>query len=82
VLVIDHLGLQQPFQPPLPAEPWADVPQVPALASHPNVRIKMTGSYTLSHEPFPYNDIWDPVTRIIDAFGFDHCMWGTDWTRA
>jgi L-fuconolactonase len=36
----------------------------------------------LSHEPFPYNDIWDPLCRIFDAFGFDRCMWGTDWTRA
>ncbi len=37
---------------------------------------------TLSKEPFPYNDIWDPVCRIIDAFGIDRCLWGTDWTRA
>ena len=29
----------------------------------------------------PYDDIWDPVLRIIDAFGIDRCMWGTDWTR-
>ena len=82
VLVIDHLGLQQPFRPPPPAEPWADLPKVLALASHPNIRIKISGACTLSHEPFPYNDIWDPVMRIIDAFGLDRCMWGTDWTRA
>ena len=31
---------------------------------------------------FPYKDIWDPLGRIFDAFGFDRCMWGTDWTRA
>ena len=37
---------------------------------------------TLSLEPFPYNDIWEPIMRIIDAFGLDRCMWGTDWTRA
>jgi L-fuconolactonase len=36
----------------------------------------------LSHEPFPYDDIWDPVLRLIDAYGLDRCMWGTDWTRA
>jgi homoaconitase/3-isopropylmalate dehydratase large subunit len=36
----------------------------------------------MSHQPFPYDDIWDPVLRIIDAFGLDRCMWGTDWTRA
>ena len=22
-----------------------------------------------------------PVLRVIDAFGLDRCMWGTDWTR-
>ena len=82
VLVIDHLGLQQPFHPPAPAHPWADLPKVLALASHPNIRIKISGACTLSHEPFPYNDIWDPVLKIIDAFGVDRCMWGTDWTRA
>jgi L-fuconolactonase len=82
VLVIDHLGLHQPFQPPVPAEPWADLPKVLALASHRNIRIKISGACTLSHQPFPYDDIWDPVMKIIDAFGLDRCMWGTDWTRA
>src|SRR6516225_4833297 len=33
-------------------------------------------------QPFPYKDIWDPLERIFDAFGFNRCMWGTDWTRA
>jgi predicted TIM-barrel fold metal-dependent hydrolase len=82
VLVIDHLGLQQPFNPPPPAEPWADLQNVLALASQPNIRIKISGACTLSREPFPYEDIWDPVLKIIDAFGLDRCMWGTDWTRA
>lgn len=81
-LVIDHLGLQQPFEPPPPPEPFADLPKVLALAAHDNVVIKITGACTLSHQPFPYSDIWDPVGRIFDAFGFDRCMWGTDWTRA
>lgn len=81
-LVIDHLGLQQPFEPPPPAQPFADLPKVLALAAHDNVAIKITGACTLSHQPFPYKDIWDPVARIFDAFGFNRCMWGTDWTRA
>ena len=81
-LVIDHLGLQQPFAPPAPPEPFAELPKVLALAAHPNVAIKITGACTLSHQPFPYDDIWDPLRRMFDAFGFDRCMWGTDWTRA
>jgi L-fuconolactonase len=81
VIVIDHLGLLQPNQPPPLAEPWADLPQLLALAAYPNVRVKISGACTLSREAFPYDDIWDPVLRIIDAFGLDRCMWGTDWTR-
>jgi L-fuconolactonase len=80
-LVIDHLGLQQPFAPP-PAQPWAELPKMLALAAHPNVAIKITGACTLSHDPFPYKGIWDPLGRIFDAFSFDRCLWGTDWTRA
>jgi predicted TIM-barrel fold metal-dependent hydrolase len=52
------------------------------LAAHKNVAIKISGACTLSHQPFPYKDIWDPLARIFDAFGLDRCLWGTDWTRA
>ena len=81
-IVIDHVGLQQPFEPPAPAEPFADLPAVLALAAQKNVVIKITGACTLSHQPFPYKDIWDPLARIFDAYGLDRCLWGTDWTRA
>jgi len=81
-IVIDHLGLPQPFEPPPPAQPWADLPNVLKLAAHPNVAIKITGACTLSREAFPYRDIWEPLGRIFDAFGIGRCMWGTDWTRA
>jgi L-fuconolactonase len=81
-LVIDHLGLQQPFEPPVPAQPFAELPKVVALAAYDNVAIKISGACTLSQQPFPYNDLWDPLSRVFDAFGFDRCMWGTDWTRA
>jgi L-fuconolactonase len=81
-LVIDHLGLPQPHEPPPPTEPFANLPKLLALASYDNVAVKISGACTLSHEPFPYIDIWDPLARVFDAFGFERCMWGTDWTRA
>ena len=81
-LVIDHLGLQQPFEPPTPPNPFSELPSVLALAKHENVVIKISGACTLSEQKFPYNDIWDPLARIFDAYGFERCMWGTDWTRA
>jgi L-fuconolactonase len=47
VVVIDHLGLQQPFHPPPPDEPWADLPKVLSLAEYDNVAIKISGACTL-----------------------------------
>ena len=80
--IIDHLGIVQPRTPPPPPEPWADLPKVLDLASRPNAVIKISGACTLSQEGYPYPDIWDPLARVFDAWGFDRCLWGTDWTRA
>ena len=81
-LVVDHVGLVQPFEPPAPPEPFADLANVLSLAECDNVAIKISGACTLSHQPFPYPDIWEPLDKVFDAFGFDRCLWGTDWTRA
>jgi len=81
-VVIDHVGLAQPFVPPAPPEPFADLANVVSLAELDNVAIKISGACTLSHEAFPYPDIWESLGKVFDAFGFDRCMWGTDWTRA
>jgi len=81
-LVIDHLGLQQPFAPPTLPNPFGELSTVLSLAQHDNVVIKISGACTLSQQKFPYQDIWDPLARIFDAYGFERCMWGTDWTRA
>ena len=65
VIVIDHLGLLQPNEPPLLAAPWADLPKLLALAAYPNVRVKISGACTLSREAFP-------VQRYLGAGVADH----------
>jgi len=80
--IIDHLGILQPRTPPAPPEPWADLPKVLDLAKRKNAVIKVSGACTLSQKPYPFPDIWDPLARIFDAWGFERCLWGTDWTRA
>jgi predicted TIM-barrel fold metal-dependent hydrolase len=80
--IIDHLGILQPRVPPAPPQPWADLPKVLDLAKRPNTVIKVSGACTLSQQPFPFPDIWDPLARLFDAWGFERCLWGTDWTRA
>ncbi len=81
-MVIDHVGLPQPFEPPAPPEPFAGLADVVALAEFDNVAIKISGACTLSHQPFPYPDIWEPLSQVFQAFGLERCLWGTDWTRA
>jgi predicted TIM-barrel fold metal-dependent hydrolase len=81
--IIDHLAILQPRTPQdRSAQPWADLPKVLALAKRRNAVIKVSGACTLSREPYPFPDIWDPLARVFDAWGFDRCLWGTDWTRA
>ncbi|MFZ9194433.1 MAG: amidohydrolase family protein [Burkholderiales bacterium] len=81
--IIDHLGILQPHDPSaLAAQPWADLPKVLELAKRPNLVIKVSGACTLSQKPYPFPDIWDPLARVFDAWGFERCLWGTDWTRA
>jgi predicted TIM-barrel fold metal-dependent hydrolase len=72
-LVINYLGLPQPHEPPPPAEPFAELSKLLALAVHNNVAVKISGACKLSHEPFLYRDIWDPLFRIFDPFGFERC---------
>ena len=80
--IIDHLSIMQPRTPPAPPQPWADLPKVLDLAKRLNAVIKVSGACTLSKEPFPFPDIWDPLARVFDVWGFERCLWGTDWTRA
>lgn len=80
--IVDHLGLLQPTAPPAPSQPWANLPKVLDLAKRSNAVIKVSGACTLSREPYPFPDIWDPLQRVFDAWGFERCLWGTDWTRA
>src|SRR5712691_104397 len=77
--IIDHLAILQPRTPPAPPQPWADLPKVLDLARRKNALIKVSGACTLSREPYPFPDIWDPLARVFDAWGFDRCLWGTDW---
>ena len=47
-MVIDHVGIEQPRQPPAPPDAWADLDAVAALAEFDNVAIKISGACTLS----------------------------------
>jgi predicted TIM-barrel fold metal-dependent hydrolase len=81
--VIGHLGVG--FAPPvlgvLPEDPFENLPAVLDLARLGNVHMNLTGAPSLSREEFPFRDVWDGVNRIVDAYGADRVMWGSDYTR-
>jgi predicted TIM-barrel fold metal-dependent hydrolase len=79
--VIDHLGLQSPPAAPRTPEIFDDLPDVLALAEFPNVAVKFTGVPSLSGEPYPFADVWPVAHQVIDAFGVDRLLWGSDFTR-
>jgi predicted TIM-barrel fold metal-dependent hydrolase len=77
-LIVDHLG--RPSNTKDDAA-WASLPEMLALARHPNVAIKATGAPSYSSEPYPYRNIHGHLRRIHDAFGPERMFWGTDITR-
>jgi L-fuconolactonase len=65
--IIDHLAILQ--TPPAPPQPWVDLPKVLELAKRQNAVIKVSGACTLSREPYPFPDIWDPLARVLSMPG-------------
>lgn len=79
--VIDHVGMKQPPLQDADPDRFERLPELLALAGRPNISVKLTGAPTLSMEGFPFADIWPALHRIIDAYGIERLMWGSDWTR-
>jgi L-fuconolactonase len=80
-ILIDHLGVAGPPTTALSAETLAPLDRVVELARFPNVSVKATGVSNLSREQFPFRDVWSPLLRVIEAFGVQRVMWGSDITR-
>ena len=77
-LIIDHLGRVGRTQ---DAAGFANLDELLALATYPNVALKATGAPSYSSEPYPYRNIHGYLHRMFDAFGPDRMFWGTDITR-
>ena len=60
---------------------YRNLPQLLALASHPNVAVKATGQAGYALDPYPFRSIHDALHRVFDAFGPRRMFWGTDITR-
>ena len=50
-----------------------------ALKRYPRVFVKISHTWSLSKEGFPFRDTFPLVQTLYDAFGPQRLMWGTDW---
>lgn len=41
--------------------------------------VKLSGQAKFSRQTYPFADAWPFVTALAEAFGTDHCLWGSDW---
>lgn len=57
----------------------ATVRAVADLARHPQLHVKLTFAVTGSDEAYPFSDTHGIVHAVLDAFGPDRCMWGSDF---
>jgi L-fuconolactonase len=71
-VVIDHMAdspLDKPDQ----------LDMLIALKRYPKVFVKVSHTWSLSKQPYPYLDSQAQVKRLYDAFGPERLMAGTDW---
>lgn len=75
--VLDHIGkpgIRQGLR-----EPWWS--QIRELARMPNVVVKLSGVITeADHAHWTKDEVVPYVAHVLDCFGFDRCMYGSDWT--
>jgi predicted TIM-barrel fold metal-dependent hydrolase len=71
-VVVDHMADIPPDQP-------AELAKLLALARYPRVFVKISHTWWISRQPYPYPDALDQVKRLYDRFGPQRLMWGTDW---
>jgi len=79
-VIVDHCGVElQPGR--LHDDALSGFAEVLALAQYPNVSLKWTHAPRLSDRPYPYPDVLAMLLRVVEAFGKERVMWGSDATQ-
>jgi predicted TIM-barrel fold metal-dependent hydrolase len=71
-VVIDHMADCPVGQP-------AELEKLIALRRYPNLFIKISHTWSISKQPYPWLDAQEHVKRLYQAFGPQRLMWATDW---
>ena len=71
-VVIDHMA-------DCPVDQPAELEKLIALKRYPNVFVKISHTWSLSKQPYPWLDAQEHVQRLYHSFGPQRLMWATDW---
>jgi predicted TIM-barrel fold metal-dependent hydrolase len=71
-VVIDHMA-------DCPVDQPQELEKLIALKRYPNVFVKISHTWSLSKQPYPWLDAQELVKRLHEAFGPQRLMWATDW---
>ena len=62
-----------------PIDQPAELEKLIALKRYPNVFVKISHTWSISKQPYPWLDAQEYVKRLHQAFGPQRLMWATDW---
>jgi len=71
-VVIDHMA-------DCPIDRPAELDKLIALERYPNVFVKISHTWSISKQAYPWLDAQQHVKRLHHAFGPKRLMWATDW---
>jgi len=71
-VVIDHMA-------DCPIDQPAELEKLISLKRYPKVFVKISHTWSISRQPYPWVDAQDYVRRLHAAFGPERLMWATDW---
>jgi predicted TIM-barrel fold metal-dependent hydrolase len=71
-VVIDHMA-------DCPIDQPEELEKLIALKRYPNVFVKISHTWSISKQPYPWLDAQQYVKRLHQAFGPQRLMWATDW---
>jgi L-fuconolactonase len=71
-VVIDHMA-------DCPIDQPAELEKLIALKRYPKLFVKISHTWSISRQPYPWLDAQDYVKRLYGAFGPQRLMWATDW---
>jgi predicted TIM-barrel fold metal-dependent hydrolase len=71
-VVIDHMA-------DCPIDQPAELEKLIALKRYPHLYVKISHTWSISKQAYPWLDAQQYVKRLYDSFGPQRLMWATDW---